>query len=70
MASRATWLLYDSLLVDRPVHAVGMPTWDDGDMTFGRQQANQQLHRTFAAAEGTWPCNTVPCQKCFYLMPA
>eukprot|EP00972_Heterocapsa_arctica_P046385 6844837-Heterocapsa_arctica.AAC.1 len=69
-ASRATWLLYDSLLVNHPVHAVGTPSWDDGDMTYGQQQAARELHKTYASEEGLWPCNTMPCQSCFYLMPA
>eukprot|EP00972_Heterocapsa_arctica_P027669 4069253-Heterocapsa_arctica.AAC.1 len=47
-----------------------MPTWDDGDMTYGQQMAAHEVHETYASQEFQWPCSTMPCQNCFYLMPA
>eukprot|EP00972_Heterocapsa_arctica_P080946 11929401-Heterocapsa_arctica.AAC.1 len=58
-ASRAVWLLYDSLLVNSPVHAIGMPTWDDDDMTYGQQMEAHEVHRTYAEQEFQWPCSTM-----------
>eukprot|EP00972_Heterocapsa_arctica_P035667 5248415-Heterocapsa_arctica.AAC.1 len=49
---------------------MGVPTWDDTDITYGQAQTAQHLQRTYEANEGKWPCSTRLCLRCNSRMPA
>eukprot|EP00972_Heterocapsa_arctica_P063734 9403838-Heterocapsa_arctica.AAC.1 len=49
---------------------MGVPTWDEADVTYGQAQTAQHLHRSYVDNEGKWPCSTRLCLHCNARMPA
>eukprot|EP00972_Heterocapsa_arctica_P050274 7392869-Heterocapsa_arctica.AAC.1 len=49
---------------------MGVPTWDEGDVTYGQAQTARHQHHSYADNEGKWPCSTRLCLHCNSRMPA